>query len=199
LSKGYDSFTFKRTTDEQFYTAAHLAYQQGAAGVSAFNFVYYREHGGPGRGPFTEPPFHIFNNIGDKDWVAKQPQSYVLSKAYLTKSMPLKLKAGQDAQISIYMSPPTGGWSRDAKLVLQSLGGVSGIKANVFFNGIKLERLTDVSSPYKVVYTPLVCDQSNAIGWQVPMGVMKSGTNGIRIELVEGDSKVFESLEIFAQ
>ena len=50
---GYDSFSYRRTTREQFYSTAHLAYTQGADGVSLFNFMYYREHGTPGRGPST--------------------------------------------------------------------------------------------------------------------------------------------------
>ena len=41
---GGDNFTFRRTTDEQFYTTANLAYARGANGISVFNFVYYREH-----------------------------------------------------------------------------------------------------------------------------------------------------------
>lgn len=199
LSKGYDSFTFKRTTDEQFYTAAHLAYQQGAAGVSAFNFVYYREHGGPGRGPFSEPPFHIFNNIADKDWVASQPQHYVLSKAYLTKGMPLKLKTGQPANVNIFMSPPSKGWSTNGKLVLQSPEGVSGQKIKVFFNGIQLVQTPDVSSPYKVMYVPLISDGSNAFAWAVPCGLPVAGNNSIGFEMTEGGEKVFEYVEIFIE
>ena len=35
--------------------------------MSAFNFVYYREHGGAGRGPFNEPPFEVFKHLGPRD------------------------------------------------------------------------------------------------------------------------------------
>ena len=71
---GGDNFLFMRTTDEQFYTTAHVAYRRGADGMSLFNFVYYREHGSPGRGPFNEPPFHVLTHLGDPDWLARQPQ-----------------------------------------------------------------------------------------------------------------------------
>lgn len=72
---GYDIAPFRRATPEQIYTAANLAYARGADGVNAFNFAYYREHGGPGRGPFAEPPFHIFKRLGDPAWLARQPQT----------------------------------------------------------------------------------------------------------------------------
>ena len=52
-----------RTVDEQFYTTAHLARQQGATGVSLFNFVYYRHHKSEELGPFNEPPFHVLPRL----------------------------------------------------------------------------------------------------------------------------------------
>ena len=47
---------YLRTTDAQFFTTAHLAYAQGAAGVSLFNFQYYREHTSPQLGHSTSRP-----------------------------------------------------------------------------------------------------------------------------------------------
>ncbi|MDQ3815535.1 MAG: hypothetical protein M3347_16585, partial [Armatimonadota bacterium] len=65
VTPGYDTFPFRRTTNEQFQTTAHLAYARGADGVSLFNFAYYREHGGPGRGEFSEPPFGVLKKLSD--------------------------------------------------------------------------------------------------------------------------------------
>ena len=70
---------YRRTTDEQFYTTAHLAYTSGAAGVSLFNFAYYRHHKMPELGPFNEPPFHVLPKLSQPDWLARQPQWYFLS------------------------------------------------------------------------------------------------------------------------
>lgn len=199
LAKAYDSFTFKRTTDEQFYTAAHLAYQQGAAGVSAFNFVYYREHGVPGRGPFSEPPFHIFNSISNREWVAKQPQHYVLSKAYLTKQMPFKIKAGQVSEFSLFMTPPSGGWSKNGKLVLQSLESVAGQKMTLFFNGVELSKTTDVTCPYEVRYESLLCESSNSFAWIVPFKLLRAGRNDVRFHSDQGRKNEYQYLEIFVE
>ena len=71
-----DQFHYRRTTDEEFYTTAHLAYEQGADGISLFNFVYYREHGAPNRGTFCEPPFHVLKNLSDKEWLTQQQVRY---------------------------------------------------------------------------------------------------------------------------
>ena len=75
----YDNFSFRRTTPLQYYTTAHVAYARGLDGVSAFNFVYYREHGDGERGPFDEPPFHVFRRLRKPEWLAKQPQHYILA------------------------------------------------------------------------------------------------------------------------
>ncbi len=55
------------TTDEMFYTAAHLAYSRGAQGVSLFNFVYYRNRAN------RKPPFHVLEHLHDPNWLARQP------------------------------------------------------------------------------------------------------------------------------
>ncbi len=74
VGTGGDRNLFLRTTDHQYYTTAHMAYRRGADGVSLFNFVYTREHGVPGRGPWNEPPFHVLQRLQDPGWLAKQPQ-----------------------------------------------------------------------------------------------------------------------------
>ncbi|MDH7570715.1 MAG: hypothetical protein QHJ73_14135, partial [Armatimonadota bacterium] len=96
---GYDDFTFRRTTPQQFYTAAHQGYARGCDGVSAFNFVYYREHGTEGRGPFNEPPFEVFRHLGDPAWLARQPQHYLYARGWRVSSLPRRLKAGETATL----------------------------------------------------------------------------------------------------
>ena len=112
-----DNFLFRRTTDEQFYTTAHLAYARGIDGVSTFNFVYYRKHGTEGRGPFREPPFHVLKHLGDPAWLAGQPQHYILATVWneppLPRQLPRRLKPEQSATFRLDMSPPTGGWTKE--------------------------------------------------------------------------------------
>jgi hypothetical protein len=80
IGRGYDDSLFLRTTDAQFYTAAHAAYENGADGVSLFNFAYYREYGRAERGPWNEPPFQVLPRLGDGAWLARQQQWYVYTK-----------------------------------------------------------------------------------------------------------------------
>ena len=118
VAKGYDNFTFRRTTPIQYYTAAYLAYSRGAYGISTFNFVYYREHGNGERGPFNEPPFEVFENIDDFDWLSKQPQHYVLANTWLSKysdnKMPFKYKhKGDSYSFTMDTVPVKGGWKEE--------------------------------------------------------------------------------------
>ena len=95
---------YTRTTDQQYYTTAHVAYRRGADGVSLFNFVYYRQHGHPGRGPFNEPPFDALKHLADRQWLARQPQWYVLAKAWQTP-MPKRFTQGQTHTLFLDMAP----------------------------------------------------------------------------------------------
>ena len=82
IAAGIRRFCFRRAIVEQIQTLAHLAYARGLEGVSAFNFVYYRQHGMPFRGPFNEPPFDVFKHLGDPAWLARQPQHYFLTQTW---------------------------------------------------------------------------------------------------------------------
>ncbi|MDF1739746.1 MAG: hypothetical protein P1U86_11340 [Verrucomicrobiales bacterium] len=78
-SNGSGTQPYLRTTDEQFYTTAQLSYEQGASGISLFNFPYYRYHVTDEIGPFHEPPFHILPKLKDRKFLEKQTPSYFLS------------------------------------------------------------------------------------------------------------------------
>jgi hypothetical protein len=192
VAKGYDNFTFRRTTPNQYTTAAHLAYRRGASGVSTFNFVYYREHGHGERGPFHEPPFHIFKNLGDPDWVAAQPQHYILAKTWLSdhflaKKMPLDFAApGQTRTFRMDMSPTKGGWKSDGTLRIQDEQGFADSQWTAKANGVELEPAPDLSEPYDNPYSPLLGDASAHRGWIVPRKVLKDGVNDFEVTMNSG-------------
>ena len=190
--KGGDNFTFRRATDEQFYTAAHLAYARGADGVSAFNFVYYREHGTPGRGPFEEPPFHVFNHLGDPEWVAKQPQHYILGNVWNqppvpNRQIPRKMTAGKTAKFTLDMAPPEGGWETDGKLRIQGGALLGDSQWTAQFNGADLNANSDVAEPYPNPYPPLLGEPKQLRAWTVPGGLLRDGINEIEIAMSEGE------------
>jgi len=191
IAKGYDAFTFRRTTDEQYYTTAHLAYSRGAAGVSAFNFVYYREHGKGERGPFSEPPFHIFEHLGDPEWLARQNQHYILAKVWNNppvpnRQMPKKVNEGQTVKFELDMAPPAGGWKMDGKLRVQSENLLGKSKWTARFNGVELKATDDLAESYPNPYPPLLGTKETLRAWIVPKKLLEDGYNNIEIILVEG-------------
>ncbi len=184
---GGDNSMFRRTTDEQFFTAAHLAFARGADGVSAFNFVYYREHGTPGRGPFNEPPFHIFKHIGDAQWLARQPQHYFLSsRGYVNRQLPKQFESGNTVPFTIDMAPPVDGWNMDGRLRIQSRDSLGNSQWRAHFNGVDLNPTGDVSEPYPNPYPPMLGEPEELRAWIVPVGLLRDGINSIEITLVEG-------------
>ncbi len=196
VAKGYDAMTFKRTTKEQYYTAAHLAYSRGAAGVSAFNFVYYREHGKGERGPFNEPPFEIFRHLDDPRWLANQPQHYVLTKAFRTPNMPQKLTAGGTGVLKLDMAPPEGGWSQTGKLRIQSPEAIKGAGFEAYINAVQLPATNDISEPYQSPYEPLKPTRDNARAWKVPSGIIREGINTIKINMTSGNEVLIEYIDL---
>ena len=192
VAKGYDNFTFRRTTPNQYYTAAHLAYRRGARGVSAFNFVYYREHGRGERGPFHEPPFEVFEHIGDPDWVARQPQHYILAKTWLSdrflgRKMPLDFTAaGQTKSFQMDMAPTEGGWKCDGTLRIQAEKDLGDSIWTAKANGVELKPAADLSEPYDNPYSPLLGDDSVHRGWIVPREILKDGINKFEVTMERG-------------
>lgn len=187
---GYDNFTFRRTTPLQYYTGAHLAYARGLDGISTFNFVYYREHGAPGRGPFAEPPFEVHRHLGDPQWLAAQPQHYVLGEVslgnrplILDRPLPQVLEEGQTATFRMDMAPPAGGWKRDGRLRIQCTEDLGQGQFVARFNGVELEPTSDVSEPYENPYPPLLGTPSMHRGWIVPKDVPVDGINEIQVSL----------------
>ena len=201
---GYgDVATFRRMTDEQFYTAAHLAYARGGDGMSLFNFHYFREHGVPGRGPFDEPPFHVLNHLNDPAWLARQPQHYMLAGTWCSKyrqenKMPVEIKQGDSTSFSLDMAPPEGGWTKGGRFRIQSEQDLGDTNWKAVLNGMKLEETDDRSEPYNNPYPPLLGTPEQHRAWVVPADIPKDGTNSIEITLEAGEPAkiIFLSLDL---
>lgn len=146
--KGGDNFTFLRTTDQQYYTAAHMAYEQGADGVSLFNFVYTREHGSNTavRGPWSEPPFHILPHLKDPAWLARQSQWYVLANTWHVKPFPARSEPTEPLVCRLDMAPG-GTHVENGVLRLLSKGIENTGKWTVLLNGEILQEVPTVAKP----------------------------------------------------
>ena len=191
----YDNTLFLRTTDEQFQTAAHLAYARGADGVSVFNFAYYREFGAPGRGPFNEPPFHIFQRLRDREWLARQPQHYFLSPgaswaALLGRPavLPRTLKPGSDARFALDLAPPVGGWRRGGRLRLRAREDLGAGEWTARLNGQPLVASAERGAPYMTPYDAAHFPAAERIrAWMVPAGLSREGHNELEFVFVAGE------------
>lgn len=188
----YDNFLFRRTTKEQYETAAHLAYARGAYGVSAFNFAYYREHGVPGRGPFAEPPFHVFAHLGDPIWLAKRPQHYVLAATWPAPptsmaQLPARFEPGKTRTFWLDMAPPQGGWSRDGRLRIASETPMAGARFSARMNGVPLSPTDDVSEPYPNPYPNLLGDGTTTRAFELPGELLQDCVNRLSVLMEEGE------------
>lgn len=185
----YDTTLFLRTTDEQFYTAAHLAYARGADGVSAFNFAYFREFGAPGRGPFNEPPFHIFGRMRDRAWLAARPQHYFLSAggswaALLgcPQVLPKKIKPGCGALFMLDLAPPSGGWKKGGRLRMRAAEALGQGKWKATLNGEALVETADRSAPYKTRYDAAHLPAEEKMrAWLAPAALLRDGRNALEL------------------
>lgn len=181
---------YLRTTDEQFYTTAHLAYEQGAAGVSLFNFPYYRAHVTPEIGPFDEPPFHVLPKLRDREFIAKQPQWYFLSAArkdVALRDLPLPtlLQRNQSQEFIMEMAPVTG-VHRNGVLRLRSDEGIADRGIEVKLNGILLKSTSFVAKPLPHPYEAWLGNAEDTLCFHCPLDAVKRGRNEIEVTLKSG-------------
>ena len=185
----YDSYDYLRTTKEQFYTTANLAYEQGAAGISMFNFQYYREHGDDIAAPFCEPPFEVFEHLGDPNWLALQNHYYFVGgiwNAPPLDSRPLNqvFDAGQGYTFNMPMGSKI---YQDGKLRIRSDSSLQGRSWTVKFNGYTLNSVSDVDELFENPYPNYKGDADDYRAWIVPAEYFQNGDNQVDIQLNSGD------------
>jgi len=186
----YDYRIQRRTTPRQFYTTAHLAYARGADGVSTFNFVYYREHGVGERGPTSEPPFFVLQHLGDRGWLAQQPQHYILAEGWgsmgmVGRQMPRVCEPGQSEKFALDMAPPAGGWKAGGRFRVQAEGDLGESQWQAVLNGVELEETGDTSEPYENPYPQLLGMPEQHRAWVVPAQLLKDGINEVEVTMVD--------------
>ncbi len=186
---GGDNFLFMRTTDEQYYTTAHVAYRRGVDGLSLFNFVYYRDHGVPGRGPFNEPPFHVLKHLGDSDWLARQPQWYFLAENWFTTEsagqLPARFEKGDALTFELDMAP-TEHQKADGIFRLMAAEDISDRQWMVKVNGSTLEPTDYVHKPLAHPYESGLGESAEYACFRCPRRLVRDGVNKIALILEDG-------------
>jgi len=180
-----DADFYRRTTDEQFTTTAHLALARGADGVSLFNFAYYREYGGkPERGPFCEPPFHVIRQLADRAALGRLPQDYFLAPVWrspydIPLQLPMSLSPDRTRETTLDLAPPEGGWRGHGLLRVQAEKPFGAGQITARFNGIALQPAESVAEPYPSPYPQMLGTPATLRGWQVPVEILRDGINRI--------------------
>ena len=192
IGEGYDVFPFRRATPEQLHTAAHLAYARGADGMSLFNFAYYREHGGAGRGPFAEPPFDALKDLCDAAALSTQPQHWFLAAGWRAPGakptqLPRDVAPGKSTAFTLDLAPPIGGWKYEGRLRIQGAQSLAGSSWRAVLNGTELVGTDDRSEPFPNPYPSLLGKPDELRAWQVPARLLHAGVN--RLEFTtDGES-----------
>jgi hypothetical protein len=201
LTAGYDVFPFRRATVEELETTAHLGYARGADGVSLFNFAYYREHGGAGRGPFHEPPFKVLPILGDRAKLARLPQRWFLAPGWENPFakpalLPRKLEADKSTTFTLDLASPADDWKASARLRIQTLAPMEGKHLAVQLNGTALARSDDISEPFPNPDPPLLGTPETLAAWSVPAALLHDGPNEITVALTQGEPMEFAFLDL---
>jgi hypothetical protein len=202
IPASWDSAPFLRTTDQQFYTAANLAYARGADGVSFFNFFYYREfgHAIKERGPFNEPPFHVMKHLGDTAWLREQQQWYLLSKGgnnpTLLGDTPLpKIFHPRERHIFMLDMAPNER-NKKALLRLRAVQSAQGRTWNATLNGVKLEPTSYIAKPIDHPYNAYLGESGQYACFTCPPDSIRDGKNQLILILENGEPVTIEYLDL---
>ncbi|MCF7853933.1 MAG: hypothetical protein K9N51_03975 [Candidatus Pacebacteria bacterium] len=181
---------FRMTTREQFRTSAHLAYSQGATGISLFNFMYYRRNYERVDAVFSEPPFDVIADLKNPDILADTVQHYFLSPGSNVWgipgfALPRRLNPNQPEAFRLDMAPPRGGWQEPARLRVQAAAPLGSSRIEATFNGCPIDSTPDVAEPY-----PNPFDRRGGLGrpeelraWRVPVQSLCAGSNTLELRL----------------
>ena len=171
--------------------------------MSLFNFAYYREHGGPGRGPFNEPPFHVLKRLSDREWLARQPQWYSF--------LPLAPNAAQRTALNLFSSQPdfapgqTLNWAMDVapagprqqaifRLRMSDRGGR---RWAAKINGTSLSPVEYVAKPIPHPYESALGEAVEYASFRFPPRILRNGLNDIAITLEDDNPTKLEYMELF--
>jgi hypothetical protein len=191
---------YRLMTNEQFYTAAHLAYARGGAGVTLFNFVYYRNLG---EKP-SKPPFEVLARLKDRAWLARQPQHYFLSVSGNPPSQSSqfnrnrRLAPGHTAIFDLDLAPPVDGWRQGGRLRLEAVQPWGEYRLEVRLNGELLVSTQEIAEPYSTRFGP-EAREAHLRAWKVPAELLKDGRNRIAVRLIQGKSVEITFLDLSVQ
>ena len=173
-----------------FFTAAHLAYQHGADGVSLFNFVYYRMGGGLLSWLVREPPFHVLPKLLDRAWLAQQPQFYWLGPWMYLNQVQRPIEPGRSLEYRLDVVRPKRALGPHVRLRVVCSQSLAGVQLAAAVNETAGEPDRDVGSPFGYAYDRLLGEHEHRRAWLFPGGSLRDGVNTVRITLQQAAARV---------
>jgi hypothetical protein len=201
---------FRRTTAEQFYAAAHLAYARGAQGISLFNFPYYRETSAA-LGPNAEPPYQIIPKLANPDLLAKMPQDYMLFSGWsyyisrhislpsrISRMIPAKLSMTQQCIVGLDMDSPKFGNDCNGVAILRVQGKIlwGDREVSACINGNTLAPFSNTSEPFSNPYPTMLGNPGTLKAWTIPLSKLRNGINVVKLTMSKGDTMTIEFMDI---
>ncbi len=183
----------RRATVEQLCTTALIAYEQGADGISFFNFQYYRgDRVSELDRPYTEPPWEVIGYVKSPEQLKTMNQHYFFGKTwrdsfYKGWVMPLQMTKNAEKTLDIYMVSPEEGWSGTGVFTIQSLDEFSDQHLfTVCLNGVELKSIEWQGKPYENEYTQMIGEANNYRSWEVPVSLLMEGSNTVTVRMTSG-------------
>lgn len=195
----------RRATVEQLCTTAMIAYDQGADGISLFNFQYYRgDRVSELDRPYTEPPWEVIAMLKDREGLLKQNQHYFIGRTwrdsiYTGWKLPVTLAKNARKDFAVYAVSPQDGWSGNGILTLQAKSAWRGEKMEVTLNGVLLQEVPYAGKPYDNPYTQMIAASDCYRSWRVPVSLLKEGDNRVTVTMTSGVSVTLYFVELTVQ
>jgi hypothetical protein len=190
---GYDDHSFRRSTMEMLETTARIGYARGADGMSFFNFVYYREHGGcrDQRRPFNEPLFDELSAVASPDALAGAPGYFFLARDHelfakgkkRDYTMDIVPARGNGAGVLRLQLLTTKETRFDERTAPEKLArgdwkiAINGVELNAAPAGKK-------AYPFPTPFKAGFGGAGQYLSWQVPAGLLVNGENRVEITAV---------------
>ena len=185
-SPDYGTVGDVRTSDHQFYTTAHLAYERGADGISLFNFVYYRTGYGADI-PVMEPPFHVLDKLRDPAWLARGPQQYMITSTSYHRQLPRPLASGTTETFQMDMAPPAGSPGATVRLRVHAKQPITpGHRLTACVNGAAATPTEDISRFHGNPFDGMISPLPHRRAWTIPGSALRDGLNQVEVALAEG-------------
>jgi hypothetical protein len=184
---GYSTSAFPKTSNEQFYTTAHLAYERGADGVSFFNMQYNKRS------------YVVVPNISQRDWLAIQPQYYFIGNVPYLRQLPVNISPQKTYIFKFDMAPPRSYHNEKIRVRIHGDKPLTNSAFQVTMNDVLLEPCSDVSAFFNNPYDAMISKETERQAYTTRKIKLKNGINNLSLKLLSGDQIRIEFIDVMVE